>query len=186
MRKQFSVFLLLIGTALWSCNRQQQPTKTIDPAAQQRADSLERVRQAEEAERTRPRTADDIQLDTALSYKEHTLAEEYPYQDTLRRFQMDKIKEKLAFIENFQRTPASYAILQNRNNSNGEAPLVKEFHRNEYTLVSDSLGTERYQAAPLYAVGDMESPTIYGRDGWLVKLRSSDTLDRVQIEGVSF
>ena len=186
MRIRSTLSLIFSGALLWSCNAPQQDRPTVDPKAQQEADSIARVRQAEEAERMRPRTAEDIHLDKALTYDKHTLAESYPYRDTNRVFQLEKIKEKLAFVENFQRSKAHYAILQNRNNSHGEAPLVKSFHRNEYSLVSDSLGTERYQAAPLYTPGDLESPTIYGRDGWLAKLQSSDTLERVKVEGVSF
>lgn len=185
MRVYFTLSLLFICAATWSCNRGHQPQR-IDPVEQRRADSLEMVRKAEEEERKRPRTADDIKLSKELTYDKHTLEETYPYKDTTRHFQLDKIREKLAFVENFQRTPASYAVLQNRKNKNREAPLVKNYHRNEYKLISDSLGTERYQAAPLYVVGETEAPTIYGRDGALAKLLTSDTLDRVKLEGVSF
>lgn len=185
MRLYFTLSVIITSAVIWSCNH-NQPAETINPAEQRRADSLEAVRKAEEAEQQRPRTADDITLSKDLLYDQHSLEETYPYKDTIRRFQLNKIKEKLAFVENFQRYPTTYAVLQNRNNKNGESPLVKNFHRNEYTLVSDSLGTERYQAAPLYAKGETESPTIYGRDGALAKLQTSDTLDMVTLEGVSF
>ena len=185
MRVYFTLSLLIIGAITWSCNRNQQ-AETIDPAEQRKADSLEMVKKAEEEERKRPRTADDIKLSKELTYDKHTLEETYPYNDTTRRFQLDKIKENLAFVENFQRAPASYAVLQNHKNKNREAPLVKNYHRNEYTRISDSLGTERYQSAPLYAIGETDAPTIYGRDGALAKLLSSDTLDMVKLEGVSF
>lgn len=185
MRVYFTLSFLIFATTMWSCNRNQQ-IETTDPLAQRKADSLEMIRKAEEKERKRPRTADDIKLSKDFSYDKHTLEETYPYKDTTRQFQLDKIKEKLAYVENFQRTPASYAILQNRKNKNREAPLVKSYHRNEYKLISDSLGTERYQAAPLYVVGETEAPTIYGRDGALAKLRSSDTLAMVTVEGISF
>ncbi len=185
MRIYFTLSLLITVVTIWSCNQNQQ-TETVDPAEQRRADSLEMVRKAEEEAQKRPRTADDIKLSKELTYDKHTLEETYPYNDTTRHFQLDKIKEKLAFVENFQRTPASYAVLQNRKNKNREAPLVKSYHRNEYKLISDSLGTERYQAAPLYVVGETEAPTIYGRDGALAKLLTSDTLDMVKLEGVSF
>ena len=33
---------------------------------------------------------------------------------------------------------------------NGEAPLVRKFHRDAYKRVSDTLGIERYQSVPLY------------------------------------
>lgn len=184
MRGYFLLSLLVIGMGIWSCSRKQE--QAADPAEQRKTDSLEMIRKAEEEAQKRPRTADDIKLSKDLAYDKHTLEETYPYNDTTRHFQLDKIKEKLAFIENFQRKPATYVVLQNRKNKNREAPLVKNYHRNEYTLISDSLGTERYQAAPLYAVGETDAPTIYGRDGALAKLQSSDTLDMVKLEGVSF
>lgn len=182
----FMLSLLAMGMFITSCNQQQQEEQAVDPAEQRAADSLARIREAEEEARKRPRTAEDIELSKDLAYDEHTLEETYAYEDTTRLFQLDKVKENLAYVENFQRTPASYAVLQNRKNKNGEAPLVKNYHRNDYKRISDSLGTERYQSAPLYAVDDTVSPTIYGSDGALVKLLSSDTLDRVQLEGVSF
>src|SRR5690606_8003328 len=163
MRVYFTLSFLFFATTMWSCNRNQQ-IETTDPLAQRKADSLEMIRKAEEKERKRPRTADDIKLSKDFSYDKHTLEETYPNKDTTRQFQLDKIKEKLAYVENFQRTPASYVMLQNRKNKGREAPLVKIYHRNEYKLVSDALGTDRYQAAPLYVVGETEAPTIYGRD----------------------
>ncbi|GHE42141.1 L,D-transpeptidase [Sphingobacterium griseoflavum] len=185
MKLYVKLILLTCCLAGASCNRQKEP-KSSDPAEQRRLDSLETIKKAEEEARKKPRTADDIELDKDLAYDKHTLAESYPYKDTTRIFQLDKIKEKLAFVENFQRAPASYVVLQNRKNQNQEAPLVKSFHRNEYTRISDSLGTERYQSAPLFALGETDRPRIYGRDGTLAKLKSSDTLDMVQVEGVSF
>ena len=185
MRIYFRLSLLIITTTVWSCNH-KQATTAIDPAEQHRTDSIELVRKAEEEAKKRPKTAEDMELTKDFSYDKHTLEDTYPYKDTTRHFQLNKIKEKLAFVENFQRTPASYGILQNRKNKNQEAPLVKNYHRNEYKLISDSLGTERYQAAPLYAVGENDAPTIYGRDGALVKLLTSDTLDMIRLEGVSF
>ena len=184
MGKYIGNAFLFFCLTLTACN--QNKAKVIDPAEQRRKDSIERVKQAEEAERQRPRTADDIDLKKELSYDQHTLEETYDYEDTTRHFQLDKIKEYLALVENFQREKASYVVLENRKNKHGEAPLVKNFHRNEYKLVSDSLGTARYEGIPLYLVGDTEAPTIYGRDGALAKLRSSDTIDMVKVDGVSF
>ncbi len=184
MGKYIGNALLFFCLTFVGCN--QKKTEVADPAEQRRIDSIERVKKAEEAERQRPKTADDIELKKDLSYNEHTLEETYDYEDTTRQFQLNKIKEHLAFVENFQREHVAYVVLENRKNKHGEAPLVKNFHRNEYKLVSDSLGTERYEGVPLYAVGETQSPTIYGRDGALAKLRSSDTIDMVKVEGVSF
>lgn len=187
MKLYIKLILLSCCLAVISCNQNKEAKQAKeDPAEQRRLDSLETVKKAEEEAKKKPKTAGDIKLSKDLTYEKHTLEETYPYKDTTRVFQLEKIKERLAFVENFQRAPASYAILQNHKNKNKEAPLVKNYHRNEYTRISDSLGNERYQSAPLYAVGETEKPSIYGRDGSLVKLRSSDTLAMVKLEGVSF
>lgn len=153
-------------------------------------DSIQAAEQAkaaaEEKERLRPRTKADIQLKKDLVYAEYTLEDTYEYEGTVRSFQWDKIKEKLAHIETFQRRELEYAVLQNYKNGNGESPLVRSFVRNDYKRVSDTLGTERYQSTPLYRPEEWEIPLIYGRDGSLVALHSSDTLDYVRIEGLSF
>src|SRR5690606_18949472 len=132
------------------------------------------------------RTAEDIQLNKELTFDTHTLEDVYPYEDTTRLFQFDKIKEQLAFIENFQRVEHKYAVLQNYKNLNKEAPVVENFVRNAYKRVSDTLGTERYQSAPLYKEATSEKPTLYGRDGSLVSLESSDTSEMIKITGISF
>ncbi|ULT24549.1 hypothetical protein KUH03_37290 [Sphingobacterium sp. E70] len=78
-----------------------------------------------------------------------------------------------------------YAVLQNYQNEKGEAPTIKDFKRDSYKRVSDSFNVERYQAAPLYDP-TTDKPVRYGRDGWLVRVKGSDTLARVPIAGVSF
>ncbi|TDS13219.1 L,D-transpeptidase [Sphingobacterium paludis] len=187
MKLYSKLVFLACSLAVIACN-QPNTTKNekTDPAEQRRLDSLDAVKKAEEEAKKKPRTAEDIKLSKELSYDKHTLEDSYSYKDTSRVFQLDKIKERLAFVENFQRAPASYVVLQNHKNKNQEAPLVKKYRRNEYTRISDTLGNERYQSAPLYVPGETERPTVYGRDGFLAKLRSSDTLDMVKVEGVSF
>lgn len=70
----------------------------------EKIDSLAFVKQQEEEKKkAAPKTAADITLTKALTYDQHTLAESYPYGKKTRVFQMDKIKEKLAWVENFQR-----------------------------------------------------------------------------------
>src|SRR5690625_4640585 len=160
-------FILFFSVVLSACHSN---TSSSEKKEAQRitdslhADSVERA-EKEEYERTRPREAKDIQIEKELLYDEYTLEDEYDYEDTVRFFQWDKIKEKLAFVENFQRSSKTYAVIQNYRNMNQEAPLVKNFHRNEYKLVSDSLGVERYQSVPLYEPGDDSAPILYGRDG---------------------
>lgn len=179
----FAVLLLNIATA---CNQNKTKNPSEDQSKQDSIEQAERARlEAEEAARNKPLTADDIILKKELLYDKYTLEETYPYKDTVRQFQWNKIKEHLAYIENFQREHNDYAVVQNYKNKNGEAPTVGNYVRNAYKRVSDTLGVERYQSAPLYAVGKTDIPNTYGRDGSLVKLLSSDTLKMVRIKGLS-
>lgn len=130
-------------------------------------------------------TTDDIIIKKDLLYEKYSLEDTYPYKDTIRSFQWDKIKTQLAFVENFQRHPSRYGVLQNYQNEKGEAPTIKNFKRDSYKRVSDSFNVERYQAAPLYDV-TTDQLVRYGRDGWLVQVVGADTLARVPIAGVSF
>ena len=45
-------------------------------------------------------TAEQIQITKDLLYDQYTLEDTYPYKDTTRQFQWDKIKERLALLEN--------------------------------------------------------------------------------------
>lgn len=56
---------------------------------------------------------EDIRLDKELLYDKHTLKDTYPYKDTTRHFQWEKIKERLALLENIRKKPAQWCILQN-------------------------------------------------------------------------
>src|SRR5699024_12104586 len=178
-----SIFFFMSACNFNQSNEEEQAQQLADSL---KADSLAKVKEAEEYEKNRPREAKDIKIEKDLSYDQYTLEDEYDYEDTTRQFQWDKIKEKLAYIENFQKSNKFYVVLQNYRNMNQEAPLVKNFHRNEYKLVSDSLGVERYQSVPLYEPGDDSAPILYGRDGSLVELKSSDTIAMVKLEGISF
>src|SRR5690606_20505876 len=183
MRVYFKLGWILFATIFFSCKDKPIDELLVDTKAQ---DSIIEAKKVEEIEKNRPRTKEDIVIKKELTFDKYTLEDNYPYKDTTRIFQWDKIKEKLAYVENFQSEKITYAILQNYKNKNGEAPTVKNFVRNEYARVADTLGVERYQSAPLYIPGETQTPTIYGRDGSLVKLISSDTLDMVRIQGISF
>lgn len=184
MKSHFYLILFLCVSLLLSCK--EEPTQNNSGTPVSEKDSLQETQKIEEPKPIRLRTADDIVLDKELTFDKYTLEDVYPYKDTTRVFQWDKIKKKLAYIENFQQERAIYAVLQNYKNKNGEAPTVKKFVRNDYTRVSDTLGVERYQSVPLYISEETDAPTLYGRDGSLVKLISSDTLEMVKVEGVSF
>ncbi|MEI5985621.1 MULTISPECIES: L,D-transpeptidase [Sphingobacterium] len=182
----FFIFLfVIIATA--AC---KNSSKNSSAAELRRKDSLEKVKEAKEAaekaEREKPRTAADIKLDKDIQFEKYTLEDVYPYEDTTRIFQFDKIKEKLAHIENFMRMPHVYGVLDNYKNRNGEAAVVENFVRNAYKRVSDTLGNEKYQSAPLYQSENSKKPSRYGRDGSLVAIESSDTLDMVKVTGLSF
>lgn len=112
---------------------------------------------------------EDIKLEKELLYDKHTLEDSYPYKDTIRYFQWDKIKERLALLENIQREPAQWCILQNYKNRNGESPLVKKFRRDAYKRVADTLGIERYQGIPLFLPDDTITAERYGLDGLLTR-----------------
>ena len=114
-------------------------------------------------------TGEQIQLTKDLLYDKYTLDDTYPYKDTTRQFHWDKIKERLALLENIQLQPTTWAILQNYKNRNGEAPLVRSFKRNAYGRVADTLGVERYQSVPLYLLTDTLVAERYGQDGELTR-----------------
>lgn len=114
-------------------------------------------------------SAEQIEIKKDLLYDKYTLEDTYPYKDTTRSFQWDKIKERLALLENIQQTPSQWGILQNYKNRNGEAPLVRHYKRNAYKRIADTLGIERYQSVPLYLLTDTLVPERYGEDGSLVR-----------------
>ncbi len=117
---------------------------------------------------------EQITLTKQLSYDQHTLADEYPYGKTTRRFQWDKIKVQLADIENAERKGGSWGVLENRRDEHGRAPLVYNSHTDEYHRAADSLGNEQYQGIPLYDVRDSVKPVLYGDDGMWVRVVSQD------------
>lgn len=133
-------------------------------------------------EEQQPKSIDpaSIKIEKELLYDKYTLEDTYPYKDTTRQYQWDKIKQGLAFVDSIHNEPSSWAVLQNYKNLNGEAPLVRNYKRNAYTRIADSLGVERYQSVPLYYVNDSIKPECYGRDGWLVKyIEKEGTFDKI-------
>ncbi|MDR2921328.1 MAG: L,D-transpeptidase [Tannerella sp.] len=128
---------------------------------------------------------EDIVIRKDFLYDKYTLEDEYPYKDTTRVFQWEQIKKLIALIETAQLEKASWGILQNRRNRNGEAAVVHNFKRNKYNLIIDSLGIERYQGIPLYSLNDTITPERYSLDGSLVKI-SNDTTKFVKASTVSF
>ncbi|SEF46943.1 L,D-transpeptidase [Parabacteroides chinchillae] len=127
--------------------------------------------------------AENITIEKDLLYDKHTLKDTYPYKDTTRQFQWDKIRKNLALLETIQQKPSQWGILQNYKNRNGEAPLIRNYIRNAYKRVSDTLGIERYQSAPLYLLSDTIIPEKYGHDGELVRIKGKDG-NFIQIETI--
>ena len=157
--------LIIASCVFYSCTSR---TGEISPVhEQQQTDSLSQdtIVQPEVKPVEKKLTAEQIQITKDLLYDQYTLEDTYPYKDTTRQFQWDKIKERLALLENIQLQPSTWAILQNYKNRNGEAPLVRSFKRNAYGRVADTLGIERYQSVPLYLLTDTLVPERYGQDG---------------------
>ncbi|MCD8044190.1 MAG: L,D-transpeptidase [Tannerellaceae bacterium] len=125
-------------------------------------------------------TPEDIIIEKDFLYDQHTLQDEYPYKDTTRRFQWDKIKEGLALLENFQAQPSEWGILQNRHNVHGRPPVAKNAKKDVYyNEMDDSYGVEGTQSIPLYSLTDTVNPERYGRDGSLIKItgKSGDEIN---------
>lgn len=121
----------------------------------------------------------DVVIEKQLTYDQHTLADTFAYKDGTRRFQFDKMRERLFLLDSIQQARAEWGILQNRKNENGRPANARNFAVDEYHTVSDSYGVEASQSAPLYAVGGSVAgaPERYGRDGSLVRLtgRNADS-----------
>lgn len=105
-----------------------------------------------------------------LIYDQHTLPDVYPYKDTVRVFQWEKIRSMLALLDAAGKEGTAWASIQNYKNENGAAPLVENAERDEYHNFVDRYGVGRYQSAPLYSAGDMTYPQRYARDGSLGKI----------------
>ena len=129
-----------------------------------------------------------IIIEKELAYDQYTLADSFVYnKKTQRWFQWDKVREQLRIIDSMQLEPTTWGVLQNKSNVNGESPLVREWHRNGYTRVSDRNNVERYQSVPLYTLDDAKIPELYGRDGSPVRIVGMvDSLDRVIVETINF
>ncbi|WP_293884581.1 MULTISPECIES: L,D-transpeptidase [unclassified Sphingobacterium] len=181
MSPRLTCLVLSLIFLLAGCQQDKKDiAKTQPPNRQQKKVAPEKLNKKPELI-----TDEDIIIKKELQYKKYTLEDTYPYKDTTRTFQWSKIKERLAFVTNFQQTPSLYAVLQNYQNEKGEAPTIAGYKRDTYKRVSDSFNVERYQAAPLCDLNTNQA-VRYGRDGWLVRVQGSDSLDRIPVEGISF
>src|SRR5690554_3997955 len=113
MKVYFNLGLVLFSSLFLSCKDKTINETFVDKKVR---DSINEIKNAEEVEQIRSITADDILLKKELTYDKYTLEDTYPYKDTTRVFQWAKIKENLAYIENFQSEKITYAVLQNYKN----------------------------------------------------------------------
>ncbi|MDM8326241.1 L,D-transpeptidase [Bacteroides gallinaceum] len=159
--------VVAIALSFTACDNREVEVVPADIAEPAPSDTIEVVLPFER----RTLSASDIILAKEFLYDKYTLEDTYPYQDTVRSFKWDIIRQCLAFVENIQLEPRHWAVLQNYKNMYGEAPVVANYVRNEFDRVSDTLGVERYQSVPLYLPADTVTPVRYGRDGSLVYLQ---------------
>lgn len=168
MEKMKFICLLTGFCILYSCS--SKANDEMKAIVEETRDAVEEIVEKVIKKETK---AEDIQLEKALLYDKHTLEDSYNYKNTPRHFQWEKIKERLALLENLRRESAQWCILQNYKNRNGEAPLVKKFTRDAYKRIADTLGVERYQGIPLYLSTDTLKPERYGLDGLLTRYRGT-------------
>ncbi|NDV65989.1 L,D-transpeptidase [Bacteroides sp. 224] len=174
--KRIASIILLVGLlTLPSCSSKDSVDRNNKEVREASIDSVETEIVVEEEPQIKEILPADIKITKELTYEQYTLEDTYPYKDTTRTFQWDKIREIMAQIENVQREgPQPWGILKNRRNKNGEAPLVHNWSRNAYKNVADSFGIERFQGTPLFLPYDSVTPVRYGQDGELVKLTYSN------------
>lgn len=164
MKRIRFIYLLTGICIIYSCNSKAN-SELQEISAETDAPVTEIVEEIIEKE-IKP---EDIKIEKELLYEKHSLEDTYPYKDTTRCFQWEKVKERLALLENIQRKPSQWCVLQNYKNRNGEAPLVKRYERDAYKRIADTLGVERYQGIPLFALNDTVTAERYGLDGLLTR-----------------
>ena len=177
---RITIIFLLLSLSVAGC------TAGRDAGAEAAADTLAVRDTAEGAADSVPvDSTSRIEIRKELLYDRHTLGDSYPYRDTVRVFQWDKIRDGLVRVERMQREPARWAILRNYKNRNGEAPLVRDYRRNAYNRIADTAGVERYQSVPLYLPGDTTMPVRYEHDGSPVRV-TGDEGSFARVETIKF
>ncbi len=159
MRK-YATLILIFAAAAAACGQRNAPVAE-EPAAE---DTLP-------AGPSFPKI--EVVIEKQFTYDKYTLADTFPYRDTVRMFQWDKIRAGLARLDTLAVDPQAWGVLRNRRNINGIAPLVRDYTRNSYKNIQDTFGVERYQGIPLYAQDD-PMPVRYALDGSLVKIFSAE------------
>lgn len=158
--RNYALCLALALLTLVGCRhteQNEQPAVSADSVA---------VSQPQEPETLE---AGSVRLDSALAFTKYSLPDRYPYKDTVRMFQWDAIRAFIAALENMAAEQPQWCVMQNYRNGHGEAPVVKDFVRDEYKRVADAYGVERWQGIPLYEQSDTLKPVRYGMDGQLTR-----------------
>ncbi len=112
-------------------------------------------------------------IEKRLLYDQYTLPDGYTYRNIEREFQWDTITAHLNSIDRFMERYENFGILYNYKNSRGVAGTVVGSITDEYGAVADSLKTPRWHSIPLYSAESFPKPLIYGRDGTLVAIKST-------------
>ena len=114
-------------------------------------------------------TPEEIQITKELLYDKYTLEDTYPYKDTTQ-FPMGENKgTNLLCSKIYKYSRLNGLSSRITRTETVKAPLVKNFKRNAYGRVADTLGVERYQSVPLYLLTDTVTPERYGQDGELTR-----------------
>ncbi|MDR2040391.1 MAG: L,D-transpeptidase [Bacteroidales bacterium] len=128
-----------------------------------------------------------VEMEKDFLYDQYTLPDSFPYESTVRKFQWDKIRRHLVFLDSIQQGNVRWGILQNYRNMNGKAPVVKVNHKNEYNSISDAFGVDQNQSVPLFFPDNRTVAERYGKDGSLVKYIADTAgftkIDVISIEG---
>ncbi len=179
--KKATLLLFIIFLSFSSCTQTNNKPNDIENGPQ---DSLIIEEQPVVIDTIHP---EDIVIEKSLLYDKYTLDDVYPYKDTTRNFQWDKIREKLAYLETLQKVHGHWGILQNYKNKNGRAPVVRNNKKNSYGNIADTLGVERYQSVALFLPEDTVTAERYGRDGSLVKYHGEvDSTGFIIVENINF
>lgn len=174
MHKRFSfyIFLFIITITQFSCTeaKQSSHTSVVQRDTTTTDSSIVKDTIPQEPE---PLKGSDIEITKDFKFDKYILEDTYEYKDTTRQIKWSIIKDSLAVVENSMRRPERWGVLQNYKNMNGESKVVRTWHRNEYKLVTDSVGISRYQSVALYIPQDTITPRRYGRDGTPIHLLDS-------------
>ncbi len=154
----FGTLLLII---LSSCNQKKEPVVAWEES------EIVTVLGSEELDNIP--FIERVTLDKELHYDKYTLNDTYPYRETTRSFQWNKIKQLLATTDSLRSLHSTkWAVLNNRKDSKGIPPLAKNNKINKYKDDIDQYGIERSQAIPLYLPENLSTPERYNYDGALI------------------